>query len=90
MNSASKTAPCPDCNGQGRNARDPETGYKRGCDRCKGSGEVIVREMAQVPISRKAPDRRRGKTDSGDYRQGPVAAEEAAALKRKGPEARGP
>jgi DnaJ-class molecular chaperone len=59
MNSASKTAPCPDCNGQGRHARDPETGYKRVCDRCKGSGVVIVREMPQAaPISCKAPDRR--------------------------------
>ena len=57
MNSASKTAPCPDCNGQGPRSRDPETGYERVCDRRKGSGVVIVREMAQAPISRKAPDR---------------------------------
>jgi DnaJ-class molecular chaperone len=58
MNSASKTALCPDCNGQGRHARDPETGYKRVCDRCKGSGVVIVREIPQAPINRKAADRR--------------------------------
>jgi len=58
MNSASKTTPCPDCNGQGRHSRDPETRYERVCDRCKGSGVVIVREMPQVPISRQAPDQR--------------------------------
>ena len=58
MNSASKTTLCPDYNGQGRHRRDPETGYERVCDRCKGSGVVIVREMPQAPISRKVPDRR--------------------------------
>ena len=41
MNSASKTTPCPDCNGQGRHSRDSETGYERVCDRCKGSGVVM-------------------------------------------------
>ena len=29
MNNASKTALCPDCDGQRRHSHDPETGYER-------------------------------------------------------------
>ena len=62
MNSASKTTPCPDCNGQGRHSRDPETGYERGAataarvvvsllfaklHRCRSAAKLLIGDEAK-------------------------------------------